>query len=157
MDLISQFGLSQTILNVGPFYPKLILEFIVNFSSSSDYQTIHVYKCQIVISPTVINAFLGLVTPPNPSMSSPSTDELACVLASGTFTVWPMNDIPVASFSVKYAFYTRLGLITSFPHSMALVYLSHLLPSCIGLVLVPLWMLVCSFILNSYVMLVHVM
>ena len=33
MDMIFKSGLSMTILNVGPFYPKLIREFIVNLCS----------------------------------------------------------------------------------------------------------------------------
>ena len=47
MDLIHRAGLEKIISNVGPFYPQLIREFIVNLLDafnnpcSLDYQTVH--------------------------------------------------------------------------------------------------------------------
>ncbi|KAA0039040.1 cell wall protein RBR3-like [Cucumis melo var. makuwa] len=53
MDLIVKAGLSKTISNVGPFYPQLIREFIVNLlsefnnPSSPDYQTVHISRLEV--------------------------------------------------------------------------------------------------------------
>ena len=55
MELINQTRLSRTILNVGPFYPKLIREVIANLPSDFDdpsspnYQTVHVRGRRLVM------------------------------------------------------------------------------------------------------------
>ena len=64
MDLIVKVGLSKSISNVGPFYPSLIGELIVNLPSkfnapsSSEYQLVQG-------SPFIINTFLGNDLPTN--------------------------------------------------------------------------------------------
>ena len=71
MGLIEKVGLSKMILNAGPFYPKLIREFIVNLSShfsdpsSLDYQTVHIRGLKFKISPALINGLLGNNVEPN--------------------------------------------------------------------------------------------
>ncbi|KAA0046870.1 uncharacterized protein E6C27_scaffold230G00250 [Cucumis melo var. makuwa] len=56
MDLVVKAGLSKTISNVGPFYPQLIREFIVNLpsefkdSSNLDCQTIHIRDYKNIVS-----------------------------------------------------------------------------------------------------------
>ncbi|XP_050944392.1 uncharacterized protein LOC127150565 [Cucumis melo] len=97
MDLIGRVGLTKTISNVGPFYPQLIRKFIVNLPndfndpSSLDYQTVHIRGFKFVISPIVINGFLGNVIDVDCSPSSPSTDVLASVLSDGTLSTWPVK------------------------------------------------------------------
>lgn len=65
MDFVVKTDLSKTISNVGPFYPRLIKEFIVNLPSnfndpsSLDYQLVHISGSQFKISPSIINSFLG--------------------------------------------------------------------------------------------------
>ncbi|KAA0039208.1 gag-pol polyprotein [Cucumis melo var. makuwa] len=115
MDLIERAGLAKTIFNVGPFYPQLIREFIVNFPdefndpSSPDYQTAHVRGFKFEISPTVINRFLGNVVDIDCSSSSPSIGILASVLSGATLSTWPVNGIPVVALSIKYVILHKIG------------------------------------------------
>ncbi|KAA0037815.1 uncharacterized protein E5676_scaffold1567G00670 [Cucumis melo var. makuwa] len=105
MDLIERAGLTKTISNVGPFYPQLIKEFIVNFPndfndpSSLDYQTVHIRGFKFVISPIVIKGFLENVIDVDRSPSSPSTDVLASVLSGRTLSTWPVNGIPTVALN----------------------------------------------------------
>ncbi|KAA0035515.1 envelope-like protein [Cucumis melo var. makuwa] len=104
-------GLSKTISDVGPFYPQLIREFVVNLPadfndpSSPDYQIVHIRGLKFLISPTVINGFLGNALSNNFSPSSPSTD--------------PTNGIPVVALSVKYTILHKIGIANWFPSSHA--------------------------------------
>ena len=105
MDLIERAGLTKTISNVGPFYPQLIKEFIVNLPddfndpSSLDYQTVHIRGFKFVISPIVIKGFLENVIDVDRSPSSPSTDVLASVLSGRTLSTWPVNGIPTVALN----------------------------------------------------------
>ncbi|TYK03159.1 uncharacterized protein E5676_scaffold11G00350 [Cucumis melo var. makuwa] len=124
MNLIEKAGLSKTISDVGPFYPQLIRECIVNLLafndlSSLDYQTVHIRDFKFTISPTVINGFLGNVVSINFSPSSPSTDVLASVLSGGTLSSWPVNGIPAVALSIKYAILHKIGIANWFPSSHA--------------------------------------
>lgn len=125
MDLIVKVGLSKTIFNVSPFYPRLIPEFIVNLPSkfndpsSSEYQTIHIRGSQFKISPSVINSFLGNTISSNSTPPHPSNDELAFFLFSGTLSVWLVNGIPTMSLNVKYPILYRIGIASWFPSSHA--------------------------------------
>ncbi|XP_050935655.1 uncharacterized protein LOC127144137 [Cucumis melo] len=98
MNLIEKAGLSKTISDVGPFYPQLMKEFIVNFPagfndpSSPDYQTVHIRGFKFTISPTVIN---------------------------GTLSSWPVNGIPAVALSVKYVILHKIGIANWFPSSHA--------------------------------------
>ncbi|TYK02780.1 uncharacterized protein E5676_scaffold145G00390 [Cucumis melo var. makuwa] len=101
MNLIAKSGLSKTISDVDPFYPQLIREFVVNLPtdfndpSSPDYQTIHIRGFKFSITPVVINGFLG------------------------TLSSWPVNGIPAATLSVKYAILHKIGIANWFPSSHA--------------------------------------
>ncbi|KAA0066044.1 uncharacterized protein E5676_scaffold446G00670 [Cucumis melo var. makuwa] len=125
MNLIEKAGLSKTISDVGPFYPQLIREFIVNLPadfndpSSPNYQTVHIKGFKFTISPTVINGFLGNAISINFSPSSPATDVLAFVLSGGILSSWPVNGIPVVALSVKYVILHKIGIANWFPSSHA--------------------------------------
>uniref|UniRef100_A0A9I9EHL5 Putative plant transposon protein domain-containing protein n=1 Tax=Cucumis melo TaxID=3656 RepID=A0A9I9EHL5_CUCME len=125
MNLIEKAGLSTTISDVGPFYPQLIREFIVNLPanfndpSSLDYQTVHIKGFKFTISPTVINGFLGNVVSINFSPSSSSTDILASVLSGGILSSWPVNGIPAVALSVKYVILHKIDIANWFPSSHA--------------------------------------
>ncbi|XP_008466681.2 uncharacterized protein LOC103504033 [Cucumis melo] len=125
MDLIHKAGLEKTISNVGPFYPQLIREFIVNLPdefnnpSSADYQTVHIRGFKFVISPTAINGFLGNTIDIDCSRSCPITEVLATVLSGGTLSTWPVNGIPAAALSVKYVILHKIGIANWFPSSHA--------------------------------------
>ncbi|KAA0045978.1 uncharacterized protein E6C27_scaffold243G005280 [Cucumis melo var. makuwa] len=87
---------------------ELIREFIVNLPnefnnpSSPDYQTVHIRGFKFVISPVVINCFLGNTVDIDCSPSCPSTEVLVTVLSGGTLSTWPINGIPAAALSIKY-------------------------------------------------------
>ncbi|KAA0050559.1 uncharacterized protein E5676_scaffold945G00130 [Cucumis melo var. makuwa] len=89
----------------------LIIEFIVNLHdefnnpSSADYQIVHIRGFKFVISPTVINGFLGNIIDIGCSPSCPTTEVLAAVLSGGTLSTWPVNGILAAVFNVKYLLY----------------------------------------------------
>ncbi|TYK11806.1 uncharacterized protein E5676_scaffold152G00180 [Cucumis melo var. makuwa] len=123
MNLIEKAGLSKTISDVGPFYPQLNREFIVNLSaefndrSSPNYQTVHIKGFKFTISPAVINGFLGSGITLDFSPSSPSTDVLASVLSGGTLSSSPVNGIPTVALSVKYAILHKIGIANWFPSS----------------------------------------
>ncbi|XP_050946551.1 uncharacterized protein LOC103495162 [Cucumis melo] len=125
INLIAKAGLSKTISDVGPFYPQLIREFVVNLptdfndSSSPDYQTVHIRGFKFSITPAVINGFLGNAVSINFAPSSPSTDVLASELSGGTLSSWPLNGIPVAVLSVKYAILHKIGIANWFSLSHA--------------------------------------
>ncbi|XP_050938714.1 uncharacterized protein LOC127148618 [Cucumis melo] len=125
MDLIHKASLEKTISNVGPFYPQLIGEFIVNLPdefnnpSSADYQTVHIRGFKFVISPAVINGFLGNIVDIDCSPSCPTTEVLDTVLSGGTLSTWPVNGIPAAALSVKYAILHKIGITNWFPSSHA--------------------------------------
>ncbi|KAA0056462.1 uncharacterized protein E5676_scaffold120G001850 [Cucumis melo var. makuwa] len=103
MDLTFKAGMSKTISNIGPFYPLLIKEFIVNLPydfnnpSSPDFQTVHIRGLKFKISPTIINGFLGNTLKSSSTLSHLSNEVLAYVLSRGTLSVWLVNGIPVVS------------------------------------------------------------
>ncbi|KAA0066406.1 uncharacterized protein E6C27_scaffold21G004820 [Cucumis melo var. makuwa] len=104
---------------------ELIREFIVNLPddfndpSSVNYQTVHIRGFKFVISPAVINEFLGNTVDIDYSSSCPTTEVLANVLSGGTLSTWPVNGIPVAALSVKYAILHKIGIANWFPSSHA--------------------------------------
>ncbi|TYK13608.1 uncharacterized protein E5676_scaffold299G001090 [Cucumis melo var. makuwa] len=57
---------------------------------------------KFVISPVVINCFLGNTVGIDCSPSCPSTEVLVTVLSGGTLSTWPINGIPAAALSIKY-------------------------------------------------------
>ncbi|XP_050935684.1 uncharacterized protein LOC127144159 [Cucumis melo] len=125
MDLIHKVGLEKTISNVGPFHPQLIRELIVNLPdefndpSSADYQTVHIRGFKFVISPTLINGFLGNTIDFDCSPPCLTTEVLATVLSGGTLSTWPVNKIPAAALSVKYVILHKIGIANWFPSSHA--------------------------------------
>ncbi|KAA0032212.1 putative gag-pol polyprotein [Cucumis melo var. makuwa] len=75
-----------------------------------DYQTVHIRRFKFVISPTVINGFLGNVIEVDCSPSSPFTDVLISVLSGGTLSTWPINGILAVAFNIKYAILHKIGI-----------------------------------------------
>ncbi|KAA0053607.1 uncharacterized protein E5676_scaffold522G001310 [Cucumis melo var. makuwa] len=125
MNLIHKAGLEKTISNVSSFYPQLIREFIVNLPddfndpSSADYQIVHIRGFKFVISPSVINGFLGNTVDIDCSPSCHTTEVLANVLSRGTLFTWPVNGIPAADLNVKYAILHKIGIANWFSSSHA--------------------------------------
>ncbi|TYJ97666.1 uncharacterized protein E5676_scaffold37G00350 [Cucumis melo var. makuwa] len=104
---------------------ELIREFIVNLPdefnnpSSADYQTVHIRGFKFVISPVVINGFLGNTVHIDCSPSCPTTEDLTTVLSEGTLSTWPVNGILAVALSVKYAILDKIGIANWFPSSHA--------------------------------------
>ncbi|KAA0053138.1 uncharacterized protein E5676_scaffold451G001140 [Cucumis melo var. makuwa] len=104
---------------------NLIREFIVNLPddfndpSSADYQTVHIRGFKFVISPAVINWFLGNTVDIDCSPSCPTTEVLANVLSRGTLSIWPVNRIPAVALSIKYAILHKIDIANWFPSSHA--------------------------------------
>ena len=113
------------ISNVGPFYPQLIRQFIVNLpsefnnSSSHDYQTVHIRGLKFKISPAIINGFLGNTVEFGSTPSHPYNDVLTFVLSGGTLSIWPVNGIPTVSLGIKYVILHKVGITNWFPSSHA--------------------------------------
>ncbi|XP_050939309.1 uncharacterized protein LOC103495034 [Cucumis melo] len=104
---------------------ELIREFIVNLPdefndlSSANYQTVHIRVFKFVISPAMINGFLGNPVDIDCSPSCPTTEVLATVLSEGTLSTWPVNGIPAAALRIKYAILHKIGIANWFPSSHA--------------------------------------
>uniref|UniRef100_A0A9I9E5Z4 Putative plant transposon protein domain-containing protein n=1 Tax=Cucumis melo TaxID=3656 RepID=A0A9I9E5Z4_CUCME len=105
---------------------ELIREFIVNLPdefndpSSVDYQMVHIRGFKFVISPAVINGFLGNTVDIDCSPSCPTIEVLANVLSRGTLSTWPVNGIPAAALNVKYAILHKIDIANWFSSSHAL-------------------------------------
>lgn len=88
IELIKTVGLMKTVRNVGPFYPRLIQELIVNLSTDFNDPTSanfeKVLGICISISPTILNQFLGLIVPDGLVIKYPSNEQLALKLFGGT-------------------------------------------------------------------------
>ncbi|KAA0051797.1 uncharacterized protein E5676_scaffold609G001140 [Cucumis melo var. makuwa] len=72
-----------------------------------------------LIAKAGLYGFLGTAVSTNFAPSSPSTDVLASELSGGTLSSWPVNGIPVAALSVKYAILHKIGIANWFPSSHA--------------------------------------
>ncbi|TYK03343.1 uncharacterized protein E5676_scaffold206G00060 [Cucumis melo var. makuwa] len=104
---------------------ELIREFIVNLPdeftdpSSAGYQTVHITGFKFVISPDVINGFLGNTVDIDSSPSCPTTEVLATVLFGGTLSTWPVKEIPAATLNVNDAILHKIDIANWFPSSHA--------------------------------------
>ncbi|KAA0036986.1 uncharacterized protein E5676_scaffold359G00280 [Cucumis melo var. makuwa] len=105
-DSLMRTGLSKTISDVGPFYPQLNREFIVNLPadfndpSSPNFQIIHIRGFKFKIYLAIINGFLGNNIAPDRSLTIPSNEVLASVLSGGTLSSWLVNGIPAVALSI---------------------------------------------------------
>ncbi|XP_050941531.1 uncharacterized protein LOC127149711 [Cucumis melo] len=75
------------------------------------------FKFSITLA--VINGFLGNAVFINFAPSSSSTEVLASELSGGILSSWPVNSIPAAALSVKYAILHKIGIANWFPSSHA--------------------------------------
>ncbi|KAA0048229.1 gag-pol polyprotein [Cucumis melo var. makuwa] len=100
---------------------RIVDERIIGFNdpSSADYQTVHIRGFKFVISPSVINEFLGNTVDIDCSPSCPIIEVLANVLSGGTLSTWPVNGITAAAPSIKYAILHKIGIAKWFSSSHA--------------------------------------
>ncbi|KAA0060359.1 uncharacterized protein E6C27_scaffold22G001530 [Cucumis melo var. makuwa] len=80
---------------------------------------VHIRGFKFVISPVVINGFLGNTVDIDCFPSCPPTEVLATVLSGGTLSTWLVNGIPAAALSIKYAVLHKIGIANWFPSSHA--------------------------------------
>uniref|UniRef100_A0A9I9EDY8 Putative plant transposon protein domain-containing protein n=1 Tax=Cucumis melo TaxID=3656 RepID=A0A9I9EDY8_CUCME len=109
LDLIRNAGLLCTVSEVGPFYPRLIHELIVNLPSvfsdlsAEEFHKVHIRGVCFHISPDYAMSYLTL-------------ECLAAELTRGIVPVWPVDgQLPVASLTVKYAILHRIGISNWIP------------------------------------------
>ncbi|KAA0060048.1 flocculation protein FLO11-like [Cucumis melo var. makuwa] len=117
LEVIRNAGLIRTVSEVGPFYPRLMRELIVNLpsdfndSSADKYQKVHIRGVCFNVSPELLNAYLGLTMPADYAVSYPTLERLIEELIGGTVPVWPVDgQLPVASLTVKYSILHRIGI-----------------------------------------------
>ena len=63
-----------------------------------------------MISHIVINGFLRNIVDIDCSPSCPPIEVLATILFGGTLSTWPVNGIPAAALSIKYAILHKIGI-----------------------------------------------
>ncbi|TYK29104.1 envelope-like protein [Cucumis melo var. makuwa] len=118
-NITTKVGRKKIPLNIPSVPIDVNLPTDFNDSSSPDYQTVHIRGFKFSITLAVINGFLGNAISINFAPSSPSTDVLASELSGGTLSSWPLNGIPVAVLSVKYAILHKIGIANWFSLSHA--------------------------------------
>ncbi|KAA0065488.1 putative gag-pol polyprotein [Cucumis melo var. makuwa] len=126
LDLICNVGLLHTVSEVGPFYPRLICELVVNLPSDfNDLSTEEFYKVHIRgvcynVSPELLNQFLDITLPTNYAILYSTPECLAEELTEGTVPVWPVDgQLPIASLTVKYAILYQIGISNRIPSTHA--------------------------------------
>ncbi|KAA0032734.1 uncharacterized protein E5676_scaffold156G00740 [Cucumis melo var. makuwa] len=90
-----------------------------NDPSSADYQMMHIRGFKFVISPVVINGFLGNTVDFDCSLSCPTTEVLVTVISGGTLSTRPVNGISATALSVEYAILHKIAIANWFPSSHA--------------------------------------
>ncbi|KAA0033151.1 flocculation protein FLO11-like [Cucumis melo var. makuwa] len=117
LELIRNAGLICTVSKVGPFYPRLMRELIVNLPpdfndpSADEYQKVHIRGVYFNMSPELLNIYLGLTLPADYAVSYPTPERLVEELTGGIVPVWPVDgQLPVASLTVKYSILHRIGI-----------------------------------------------
>ena len=112
--------------SVGPFYPRLMHELIVNLPSDfndlsvKEYQKVHIRGVCFNVSLELLNTFLGIALVADYAVPYPTPEYLAEELTGGTIRVWSIDgQLPVASLTVKYAILHRIGIANWIPSTHA--------------------------------------
>lgn len=124
IELIQKAGLMKIVSEVGPFYPCMIRELIVNLSaefndpSADKFHKAHVCGVCFTISPSLLNQFLGVSLLADFTRVTPSLEQLAIELTGGTVHSWPSGDqLLAALLSVKHAILHKIGIANSLIHA----------------------------------------
>ncbi|KAA0049940.1 flocculation protein FLO11-like [Cucumis melo var. makuwa] len=106
---LSKGRLIRTIFEVGPLYPRLIQELVVNLPSdfndlsADEFHKVHIKGVCFTISSKFFNQFLGITLPVDYLVSFPTLEHLVEELTDGTMPIWPVGgQLPVASLTIKY-------------------------------------------------------
>uniref|UniRef100_A0A9I9E4M2 Putative plant transposon protein domain-containing protein n=1 Tax=Cucumis melo TaxID=3656 RepID=A0A9I9E4M2_CUCME len=126
LGLIRNAGLIRTVFEVGPFYPRLMRELIMNLPSDfndpsvDEYQKVHIRGVCFNVSRELLNSYLDITLPADYEASYPTPERLAEELTGGTVPVWPVDgQLPVASLTVKYSILHRIGISNWIPSTHA--------------------------------------
>ncbi|TYK16303.1 gag-pol polyprotein [Cucumis melo var. makuwa] len=126
LDLIRNVRLIRTVSKVGPFYPRLMRELIVNLPSdfndpsADEYQKVHIRGVYFNMSPELLNTYLGLSLPADYAVSYPTPERLAEELTGGTIPVWPVDgQLQVAYLTIKYSILHRIRISNWIPSTHA--------------------------------------
>ncbi|TYK24384.1 envelope-like protein [Cucumis melo var. makuwa] len=125
VSLIQKVDLSKTISNVGPFYPKLIREFILNLSydfndpSSPDYQIVHIRG---TLSSWLVNGSLWLLEYAilhkiGIANWFPSTHASRVSVALGTFLLFHDSHVPDTEHDMRPSRASRIFDINDWDES----------------------------------------
>ncbi|KAA0038408.1 flocculation protein FLO11-like [Cucumis melo var. makuwa] len=108
LELIRNVDLIRTLSEVGPFYPRLMRELIVNLPSdfndpsADEYQKGHIRGVCFNVSSKLLNSYLGITLLADYAVSYPTPERLAGDLTSGTVPVWPVDgQLPVAFLTIN--------------------------------------------------------
>ena len=114
MSLLEQAELMKTVTNIGPFFPLLVREFIVNLPSSSDdledpeYEKVFVRGKSFDISSEVIHDFLRRSA--GPADPKPHMNQVAREITGGRNRIWPpKGNVAAANLTAKYSVLYRIG------------------------------------------------
>lgn len=120
--MITKARLLSTVKNLGPFYLKLIQEFIVNLPTdlnepdTPNFRKVHVLGKCFNISPAILNSFMKLSLLAGFVVTLPSPEELALKLSGETIKVWPTDgQFPAIKLSVKYVILHKIGITNWYP------------------------------------------
>ena len=114
MSLLEHAELMQTVTNIGPYFPLLVREFIVNLPSSfndpedPEFEKVFVRGKCFDISSDVINDFLGRsagAADPKPHMN-----QVAREITGRRNRIWPSKgNVAAADLTAKYSVLYRIG------------------------------------------------
>ncbi|TYJ96982.1 flocculation protein FLO11-like [Cucumis melo var. makuwa] len=126
LELIRNVDLIRTLSEVGPFYPRLMRELIVNLPSdfndpsADEYQKVHIRGVCFNVSSELLNSYLGITLLADYAVSYPTLERLPEDLTSGTVPVWPVDgQLPVAFLTIKYSILYRIGISNWIPSTHA--------------------------------------
>ncbi|KAA0059224.1 flocculation protein FLO11-like [Cucumis melo var. makuwa] len=126
LGLIRNAGLIRTVFEVGPFYPRLMRELIMNLPSdfndpsADEYQKVHIRGVCFNVSRELLNSYLDITLPADYEASYPTPERLAEELTGGTVPVWPVDgQLPVASLT-QSTILTTLDTVGSAPRVIPL-------------------------------------
>lgn len=126
IELIRNVGLIRTIFEVGPLYPRLIQELVVNLPSDfndlsvDEFHKVHIKGMCFTISSKFFNQFLGITLPVDYLVSFPTLEHLAEELTDGTMPIWPVGgQLSVASLTIKYVILHKIGISNWVPSTHA--------------------------------------
>ncbi|GAA0163826.1 hypothetical protein LIER_39667 [Lithospermum erythrorhizon] len=121
MNIIKEVGILSVVDNVGPYWPKLVREFICNLprdvddSESNNYQKVTLRNFVFNFSPDLINKAYGR-TNEGDTGDSLLLSDIVSTLIVGSVTIWPpKSQLASSKLSVKYVVLHKVDVICLVP------------------------------------------